>query len=108
MRAPDGPIGLVRLLAALGLAGALVLATMLPLPGRRAADSDLVLRVGTDQKLQVLNPFESVTVADFEVFTLNYDLLVNFGPNIDRSRASPSRGPSPRTASNGRSRSGPG
>ncbi len=63
---------------------ALVLATMLPAAGTSsAADSDLVLRVGTDQKLQVLNPFESVTVADFEVFTLNYDLLVNFGPNID-------------------------
>src|SRR4051794_2074456 len=48
-----------------------------------AADTGLVLKAGTDQDLQVLNPFESVTVADFEVFTLNYDLLVNFGPNIE-------------------------
>ena len=25
----------------------------------------------------------SIVVADFEVFTLNYDLLVNFGPNLE-------------------------
>ncbi len=63
---------------------ALVVSTMLPAAGTAsAADGDKVLRVGTDQKLQVLNPFESVTVADFEVFTLNYDLLVNFGPSIE-------------------------
>ncbi len=63
---------------------ALLLSTMLPAAGATsAADGDLVLRAGTDQKLQVLNPFESVTVADFEVFTLNYDLLVNFGPSIE-------------------------
>jgi len=64
-------------------AAALILATLGPASGSTSAADGLVLRVGTDQKLQVLNPFESVTVADFEVFTLNYDLLVNFGPSIE-------------------------
>ena len=62
---------------------ALVAATMLPGAGAQAADGDLILKTGTDQDLQVLNPFNSVVVADFEVYTLNYDLLVNFGPNIE-------------------------
>jgi len=48
-----------------------------------AATSHLVLRAGTDQDLQVLNPWNSVVVADFEVFTLNYDLLVNFGQDLE-------------------------
>ena len=51
-----------RLLVATGLAASALL------PGAaatvRAADP-LVLKVGTDQDLQVLNPFNSVTVADF-------------------------------------------
>ena len=69
-----------RALAAL----ALVFGTILPgASATHAAEGDLILRAGTDQDLQVLNPFESVVVADFEVFTLNYDLLVNFGPNIE-------------------------
>jgi peptide/nickel transport system substrate-binding protein len=70
-----------RLLAAL----ALLLSIILPgaVAPATAADTGLILRAGTDQKLQVLNPFNSVVVADFEVFTLNYDLLVNFGPNIE-------------------------
>ena len=48
-----------------------------------AAGRSQILRVGTDQDLQVLNPCESVTVADFEVFTLNYDLLVDFGQDLE-------------------------
>jgi peptide/nickel transport system substrate-binding protein len=71
----------VRALAAV----ALVFSTLLGgAPSAGAAD-DLTLKAGTDQDLQVLNPFNSVTVADFEVFTLNYDLLVNFGPNVEPS-----------------------
>ena len=50
---------------------------------QRAQEGDLILKTGTDQDLQVLNPFNSIVVADFEVFTLNYDLLVNFGPNLE-------------------------
>lgn len=69
-----------RLLTAIGLA----LSTVLPaLPAYAAEGDPLVLRTGTDQDLQVLNPWNSVVVADFEVFTLNYDLLVNFGQDLE-------------------------
>src|SRR5919112_3842834 len=69
-----------RALAAL----ALVFGTILPgASATQAAEGDLILRAGTDQDLQVLNPFESVVVADFEVFTLNYDLLVGFGQDLE-------------------------
>jgi peptide/nickel transport system substrate-binding protein len=70
----------MRALVALGLA----LSSLLPgasLIG--AAEGDLVIKAGTDQDLQVLNPWNSVVVADFEVFTLNYDLLVNFGQDLE-------------------------
>ena len=70
---------LSRALVAVGL----ILTTILPGASANAAAGDLVLRAGTDQDLQVLNPFESVLVADFEVFTLNYDLLVNFGADVE-------------------------
>jgi peptide/nickel transport system substrate-binding protein len=70
-----------RTVAALGLA----VATLLPGAAAPvgAADGDLILRAGTDQHLQVLNPWNAIVVADFEVFTLNYDLLVNFGPDLE-------------------------
>ena len=64
-------------------AGGLILATILPGSSASAAEGDLILRTGTDQDLQVLNPWNSVVVADFEVFTLNYDLLVNFGADLE-------------------------
>jgi len=71
----------VRLLASVSLAGALLLpALALPV---RAADPPLILRAGTDQKLETLNPWHSVTVADYEVFQLQYDLLVSFGQNLE-------------------------
>lgn len=67
-----------RTLAAFGLA----LAVLLPAASARAA-SPLVLRVGQTQDLDSLNPFETILEVGYEVFTLNYDLLVNFGPNND-------------------------
>jgi peptide/nickel transport system substrate-binding protein len=72
-------------LGRIAAAAMLLLVTVLPSATPAAAADPLILRVGTDQDLQVLNPFNSVTVADFEVYTLNYDLLVNFGPNIEPS-----------------------
>jgi peptide/nickel transport system substrate-binding protein len=71
-----------RLAAAAATVG-LILAGLTPSFAPVAAADPLVLRAGTDQDLQVLNPFNSIVVADFEVFTLNYDLLVNFGPDIE-------------------------
>ena len=66
----------VRLLAATGLLGALLLPA---LAAPALAADPLVLRAGTDQKIKSLNPFAAVVVAEYEAFTLNYDLLVNFG-----------------------------
>ena len=73
-----------RLAAAAATVG-LILAGLTPSYAPVAAADPLVLRAGTDQDLQVLNPFNSILVVDFEVFTLNYDLLVNFGPDLEPS-----------------------
>jgi peptide/nickel transport system substrate-binding protein len=68
-------------MAVTGLVGALIAPAAAPIS---AAEGDVLqLRAGTDQDLQVLNPFNSVVVADFEVFTLNYDLLVGFGQDLE-------------------------
>ena len=70
----------VRAVAALGL----IIATLMPGAALAVEDGEpLILRAGTDQDLQVLNPFNSVVVADFEVFTLNYDTLVGFGQDLE-------------------------
>jgi len=69
-----------RLLAAAALAIAVVLPTA---SSAVAQDEPLVLRVGTDQDLQVLNPWSSVTFADYEAFQLNYDTLVSWGQNFE-------------------------
>ncbi len=72
-----------RVATILATAG-LILAGLAPSAGTAAAaDDPLVIRAGTDQDLQVLNPFNSILVVDFEVYTLNYDLLVNFGDNLE-------------------------
>jgi peptide/nickel transport system substrate-binding protein len=73
-----------RLAAAAATVG-LILAGLTPSFAPVAAADPLVVRAGTDQDLQVLNPFNSILVVDFEVFTLNYDLLVNFGPDLEPS-----------------------
>jgi peptide/nickel transport system substrate-binding protein len=65
-----------RTLAAFGLA----LAVLLPAASARAA-TPLVLRIGQVDDLDSLNPFETALELGYEVFTLNYDLLVNFGQN---------------------------
>jgi peptide/nickel transport system substrate-binding protein len=71
----------VRLLAAMGLAGILVLPS-LAVPAR-AADEKLVLRVGTTQDLDSINPYQTLLVSGYEVFQLTYNLLVDFGPNLE-------------------------
>ena len=71
-----------RVFASLTLVAALLLPG-LSVSAVEGGEDPLVLRAGTDQDLQVLNPWNSVVVADFEVFTLNYDLLVGFGQNLE-------------------------
>ena len=70
----------VRLGAAMGLAGALLLPT-LAVPARAA--NPLILRVGTTQDLDSLNPYQTLLVSGYEVFQLTYNLLVDFGPNLE-------------------------
>ncbi len=70
-----------RVMAVAGLIGALLLPAAVPIGAAEAPGG--VLRAGTDQDLQVLNPWHSVTVVDYEIFTLNYDLLVGFGQNLE-------------------------
>lgn len=71
-----------RLIRLVG-AGALVGSLLLPAAGPVTAADPLILKVGTTQTLQSLNPWNVVEVIDFEVMTLNYDTLVGFGPNND-------------------------
>jgi peptide/nickel transport system substrate-binding protein len=63
---------------AIGIIGAAGL-----MPSVASAQTDeLVLNVGTDQKLRVLNPWFSITVADYEIFQIQYELLVSFDINL--------------------------
>ena len=60
-----------------------IAALLLPArPGRRA-ERARSCGSGTTQDLDSLNPWHSVLVVGYEVFTLNYDLLVGFGPNLE-------------------------
>ncbi len=65
------------------LAAGLMVGTVLPGAGHVAAADPLVLRAGTTQDLDSMNPFQTALVVGYEAFTLNYDLLVNFGPNLE-------------------------
>lgn len=76
-----GPSARALLAAMLLVAPALIMAG-----GARAAD-DLILKVGTDQKLETLNPWASVTVADYEIFQIQYEMLVGFDNNLQPTPA---------------------
>ena len=68
----------------LGSALALVAALLVPasaLPARAA--NPLVLRVGTTQDLDSLNPYQTLLYSGYEAFQLTYNLLVDFGPNLE-------------------------
>jgi peptide/nickel transport system substrate-binding protein len=68
-----------RVLATVGLLGALLLPASSPVAG---AQGDGILRVGTDQEFSGLNPWHVYYVLDYEVMTLNYDLLVGYDQNL--------------------------
>ena len=68
---------MARVAAVLGLTAALVLPAGLP---ATAADP-AVLKIGTTQDLDSLNPYQTALLVGYEIFTLNYDMLVGFGPN---------------------------
>jgi len=68
-----------RVLAIVGLIAVVLAPAMTTV---RAAEGDLILKVGTDQEFSGLNPWQSVYVVDYEIFTLNYDLLVGYDENL--------------------------
>jgi peptide/nickel transport system substrate-binding protein len=70
----------IRLGSALALAAALLVPAS-ALPARAA--NPLVLRVGTTQDLDALNPYQTLLVSGYEAFQLTYNLLVDFGPNLE-------------------------
>jgi peptide/nickel transport system substrate-binding protein len=54
---------------------------MLPAAAPAAAADPNVLKIGTTQDLDSLNPYQTAYLIGYEVFTLNYDVLVAWGPN---------------------------
>jgi len=73
------PVRAARLAAAAGLIAALLLPAAAPV----AAADPVVLRVGTTQDLDSLNPYATLLVVGYEAFQLSYNLLVDFGPNLE-------------------------
>ena len=68
---------MTRMLMAFGLAATLIL----PAAATTTAADPTILRVGTTQDLDSLNPFQTQLLIGYEIFTLNYDLLVGYGSN---------------------------
>ena len=61
----------------------LALSVLLPAAAPAAAADPLVLRVGTTQDLDSMNPFQTALVVGFEAFTLNYQLLLGFDAKLE-------------------------
>jgi peptide/nickel transport system substrate-binding protein len=64
-------------LGVLGLTAGLLVPCAIP----AAAADAVVLRIGTTDDLDSLNPFRTALPVGYEVFTLSYDMLVGFGPD---------------------------
>jgi peptide/nickel transport system substrate-binding protein len=73
------PARLARVALSAGLAFGALAPSGLP----AAAADPVVLRVGTVQDLDSLNPYATALVVGYEVYQLSYDLLVQFGPDIE-------------------------
>lgn len=68
-----------------GLAAVMALVAAIGAPGGAAparAASPLLLRVGTLQSPDSINPWNASLVVEYEIFQLNYDLLVGFGDDL--------------------------
>jgi peptide/nickel transport system substrate-binding protein len=64
-------------------AGALVSALLLPAAAPATAADPVILRVGATQDLDSLNPYSTLLVVGYDAFQLTYNLLVDFGPNLE-------------------------
>ena len=71
-----------RSLLAAGLVATLLLPAVAPAAAQTGQAAN-VLRVGTSQDLDAMNPYQTALVVGFEVFTLNYELLVGFGQKLE-------------------------
>ena len=69
----------IRILATAGLTAAVIL----PAASSVQAADPVVLRVGTTQDLDSLNPYNTLLVVGYEVFGLTYNYLVDSGPNLE-------------------------
>ena len=76
---PSRRARMFRILGATGLLAALLLPAAAP---AQAADP-VVLRVGTTQDLDSLNPYATILVVGYEAFGLTYNYLVDSGPNLE-------------------------
>jgi peptide/nickel transport system substrate-binding protein len=70
---------MVRAMVASGLIATMVL----PFAAPAIAQTETTLRVGTSQDLDSMNPYQTALVVGFEVFGLNYELLVGFGQKLE-------------------------
>ncbi len=61
----------------------LALSVLLPAAAPAAAADPVVLRVGTTQDNDSLNPYATLLVVGYEVFQLNYNLLTELGPDLE-------------------------
>jgi len=68
----------------------------------------VVLRVGTTQDLDSINPYNTALVVGYEVFALTYNLLTDFGENAEPIPGFATSGSGRPTASPSSSTSGPG
>src|SRR6185295_18195612 len=92
IRRPSGGGTTMRLstparLARFALASALVLALGVPAAGPVAAADPVVLKLGTTQAIDSVNPYQSALVESYEAFELSYDQLVGFGPDLEPAPA---------------------
>jgi peptide/nickel transport system substrate-binding protein len=69
----------VQLIALCGLVVLMVPYARAQSPSEEQQDDKVVFRIGTTNELDSLNPFKAVEAPSFEMFFLNYDLLVGFG-----------------------------
>jgi peptide/nickel transport system substrate-binding protein len=65
------------------VAALMVVALVLPVAAPAIAQAENVLKVGTAQDLDSMNPYQTALVVGFEVFGLNYELLVGFGQKLE-------------------------
>ncbi len=99
---PSRRARLFRILGATGLLAAL----LLPAAAPAAAADPVVLRVGTTQDLDSLNPYATILVVGYEAFGSPTTTWSTPGPTSSPSRASPTSGSEPPMATPGRSTSG--